>query len=90
MQFTDKGVQAAKQTTERVSDWAAKMKPMGVNIKDMYWTLGRYDQVCIFEAPNDETAASALLGADMQGNIRTQTMRAFTSSEMNAILGKLA
>ena len=54
----------------------------------MYWTLGHYDQVCVFEAPNDETAASVLLAADMLGNIRTQTMRAFTSFEMKSILDK--
>jgi uncharacterized protein with GYD domain len=86
VQFTDKGIQAAKETTQRVSDWAAKVKPMGVSIKDMYWTLGQYDQVCVFEAPDDETAASVLLAADMLGNIRTQTLRAFTSSEMKMIL----
>jgi uncharacterized protein with GYD domain len=55
----------------------------------MYWTLGRYDQVCILEAPDDETAASVLLAADMLGNIRTQTMRAFTTSEMDKILAKV-
>ena len=43
----------------------------------MYWTLGHYDQLCVFEAPNVETAASVLLSADMVGNIRTQTLRAF-------------
>ena len=89
VQFTDKGIQAAKETTRRVSDWAAKVKPMGVTIKDMYWTLGQYDQVCVFEAPDDETAASVLLAADMLGNIRTQTMRAFTASEMEKILAKV-
>jgi len=88
VRFTDKGIQAVKETTQRVTDWAARVKSMGVSIKDMYWTLGRYDQVCVFEAPNDETAASVLLAADMLGNIRTQTMRAFTSSEMQTILDK--
>ena len=88
VQFTDKGIQAAKATTQRVTDWAGKVKSMGVIIKDMYWTLGHYDQVCVFEAPNDETAASVLLAADILGNIRTQTMRAFTSSEMKMILDK--
>ena len=88
VQFTDKGIQAVKETTQRVADWAANVKSMGVTIKDMYWTLGHYDQVCVFEAPNDETAASVLLAADLLGNIRTQTMRAFTSSEMKSILDK--
>ncbi len=89
VQFTDKGIQNAKQTTQRVAAWAAKVQSMGVTIKQMYWTLGQYDQVCIFEAPDDETAASVLLAADMQGNIRTQTMRAFTASEMDKILTKV-
>src|SRR2546421_12346987 len=86
VQFTDKGIQAARQTTQRVADWAAKVQSMGVSIKQMYWTLGHYDQVCVFEAPDDETAASVLLSADMLGNIRTQTLRAFTSAEMEKIL----
>ena len=89
VKFTDKGIQGAKQTTQRVAEWAAKVQSMGVTIKQMYWTLGEYDQVCIFEAPDDETAASVLLAADMLGNIRTQTMRAFTAAEMDKILSKI-
>jgi uncharacterized protein with GYD domain len=89
VQFTDKGIQNAKQTTQRVAAWAAKVQSMGVTIKQMYWTLGQYDQVCIFQSPDDETAASVLLAADMLGNIRTQTMRAFTAAEMDKILAKV-
>ena len=86
VQFTDKGIRAAKETTQRITEWAAKVESKGVSIKQMYWTLGQYDQVCIFEAPDDETAASVLLSADILGNIRTQTLRAFTSTEMAKIL----
>jgi uncharacterized protein with GYD domain len=89
VQFTDKGVQAANETTQRVADWASKVESMGVSIKQMYWTLGQYDQVCVFDGPDDETAASVLLAADMLGNIRSQTLRAFTASEMEKILAKL-
>jgi len=89
VQFTDKGIQAAKQTTKRIADWAAEVQSKGVSVKQTYWTLGQYDQVCVIEAPDDETAASVLLTADMLGNIRTQTMRAFTTSEMDKILAKV-
>ena len=65
VQFTDKGIHAAKETTQRIADWAAKVQSKGVSIKQMYWTLGHYDQVCVFEAPNDETTASVLLSADI-------------------------
>ena len=89
VKFTEKGIQNAKQTTQRVAAWATKVQSMGVTIKQMYWTLGEYDQVCIFEAPDDETAASVLLAADMLGNIRSQTMRAFSAPEMEKILSKV-
>ena len=89
VQFTDKGIQEAKQTTQRLAAWAARVQSMGVTIKQMYWTLGQYDEVCIFEAPDGETAASVLLAADLLGNIRTQTLRAFTASEMDKILAKV-
>ena len=89
VQFTDKGIHGARETTQRVTDWAEKVRSMGVTIKQMYWTLGQYDQVCVFEAPNDEAAASVLLSADMLGNIRTQTLRAFTSAEMEKILANI-
>ena len=49
VQFTDKGIHAAKETTQRIADWAAKVQSKGVSIKQMYWTLGHYDQVCVFE-----------------------------------------
>lgn len=88
VKFTEKGIQNARQTTQRLDAWAAKVQPMGVTIKQMYWTLGEYDQVCIFEAPDDETAASVLLAANMLGNIRSQTMRGSTAPEMEKILSK--
>ena len=89
VQFTDKGSHAARETTLRVTEWAAKVQSKGVSLKQMYWTLGHYDQVCVFEAPDDETAASVLLSADMLGNIRTQTLRAFTTAEMEKILANI-
>ena len=89
VQFTEKGIEGAKETTQRVTEWSAKVQSMGVTIKEMYWTLGQYDQVCVFEAPDDETAASALLSAEILGNIRTQTMRAFTTAEMEKILANI-
>src|SRR5262249_60874884 len=85
VQFTDKGIQAAKETTRRVADWAAKVQPMGVSIKQMYWTLGHYDQVCVFDAPDDETAAGVLLAADMLGKTPPQPMRRFPPPRLGEI-----
>ena len=72
-----------------MADWSAKVQSIGSAHQRDYWTLGHYDQVCVLDAPDDETVASVLLAADMLGNIRTRTMRAFTSSEMEKILSKV-
>lgn len=89
VRFTEQGVEAARESTKRLADWAAKVKPLGVSIERMYWTLGEYDQVCVFDAPDEETAAGVILAADMLGNIRTRTMRAFSAAEMNAIMARV-
>ena len=47
------------------------------------------DESDLFEAPDDETAASVLLAANMLGNIRSQTMRGFTEPEMEKILARI-
>jgi GYD domain len=72
-----------RQHSPRRASKALSRRPSG-------WPLGPPKcSRCIFEAPDDETAASVLLAADMLGNIRTQTMRAFTASEMEKILAKV-
>jgi uncharacterized protein with GYD domain len=53
------------------------------------WTQGAYDAVAIGEFPDDETAAAASLANAMRGNVRTETMRAFTAEEMQRVLQKL-
>ena len=55
----------------------------------LYWTLGKHDIVTIIEAPNDESATAFGLAIGSAGNVRTQTLRAFTRDEMSGIVGKL-
>jgi len=56
----------------------------------IYWTLGQFDLVAVIEAPNDETATAFSLAIGSAGNIRGQTLRAFSRDEMNGILGQIA
>ena len=51
--------------------------------------MGQYDGVVITEFPSDEAAATLLLAIGAQGNIATETMRAFTEEEMSGIVGNL-
>jgi len=87
--FTDQGVRTAKDTAKRYDAFKETAGRSGITIKDVYWTLGHYDIVVICEAPDDETATAAFLSLAAAGNIRTQTLRAFSRDEMNAIIGKM-
>jgi uncharacterized protein with GYD domain len=58
-------------------------------LKAFYLTTGQYDFVSIVEAPNDEAMARFALALSAQGNIRTETMRAFTEDEYWKIISSL-
>lgn len=87
--FTDQGVHHIKDTVKRADAAKAMAKKFGVTFKEMYWTLGSYDEVIVFDAPDDASIAAFLASLGSLGNIRTQTLRAFSQADMNGILGKL-
>ena len=78
-----------KYTTKRAGTVKEMAQKAGVTMKDIYWTLGTFDGVVIFESPDEETLAAVGLALGAMGNVRTQTMRALSLDEVNAILGKL-
>jgi len=87
--FTDQGIRVIRNTVERADTFRAKAKEMGVEIVDIYWTLGVSDLVIIVEAPNDEAVATLFFSLGSLGNIRAHTMRAFTADEMSRIVGDM-
>ena len=60
---------------------------MGVKVTGLYWTLGAFDGVMVFEAPDEAPATAAMLHLSSLGNMRTQTARAFDAAEMQKIVG---
>ena len=90
LQFTDQGIRNVKDTTKRFEAAKELVKKAGVTFKDNYWTVGQYDSVAILEAPNEEAITSALLSVGSLGNVRTQTLRAFSAEEIGRILSKMS
>jgi uncharacterized protein with GYD domain len=88
--FTDQGIRNIKDTTKRADAFKELAKSLGVTVKDLYWTLGQYDIAAIMDAPDDAVVTALGLSLGKSGNVRTQTLRAFSGSDMNAILGKVA
>ena len=87
--WTEKGVAEAKDTTARAKKAQEMAKSLGGTLEVLYWTLGQYDIVGVGDFPDDESAALFGLKVGGLGTVRSQTMRAFTASEMDGILGKL-
>ena len=87
--LTEQGIKTVKDTTKRAEAFRQMASKAGVKVKDIYWTIGGYDVVAILEAPDDETVMSVLVSLGSLGNVRTQTLRAFSAEEMGKILGKM-
>ena len=87
--FTDQGIRTIKDTTKRADAVRETARKMGIETKSLYWTVGKYDVVVTFEAPDDATMTALSLAISSAGNVRTQTMRAFTKDEVTGILAKL-
>jgi uncharacterized protein with GYD domain len=86
--WTGDGVRAFRDSVDRYEAAQGQMESMGVRFTNIYWTLGSHDIVGIIEAPDDESVAAGLLAVAGGGNIRSQTLRAFSAEEMRGVIGK--
>lgn len=88
LKYTSQGAKAIADTTKRAAAATEMAGKMGAKIREVLWTMGAIDLVLICDAPNDETIAAVAVKLAQLGNVSTQTLRAFTSKEVDAILAK--
>lgn len=88
--WTEQGIAALADTTRRAEQVREVAARMGCRLEALYWTQGRYDLVSIVDAPDDETAAALTLRIVGRGAVRTETLRAFDATEMDAVVARLA
>ena len=89
LRYTQQGISNAKSAPARIDAAKEAYRKAGGELKAIYLTMGQYDLVVIAEMPNDETVARMALALGSQGNIRSETMRAFTETEFRKIAGSL-
>ena len=87
--FTDQGIRNIKESPKRQEAFRNLCEKAGVKVKDVYRTMGRYDVVAIVEAPDDVTLSAMLYSLGSLGNIRTETLRAFTREETDKAVAKM-
>jgi len=87
--FTEQGIKNVMDSPKRADAVKAMGQKLGVTLKDIYWTLGAYDIVAICEAPDEVSITAFGLSIGKLGNVRTQTLRAFSAADMSSVLGKV-
>jgi uncharacterized protein with GYD domain len=89
LQWTQAGAEKIKDSPARLDAAKKDLAAAGVQIREFYMTLGKYDMVCIIDAKDDAALAKGLLTLSSKGTVRTKTMRAFPESEYRSIVGSL-
>ena len=87
--FTDQGIRNVKDSPKRADAYKAMAKKAGVTVKDLYWTLGHYDLVLVLDAPDAATVTAVGLATASLGNVRTETLTAFSAEEIGRVIGKM-
>jgi len=87
--FTDQGAKNIKGTVQRANEARADNERRGFKVQVLYWTQGRYDLVAIVDAPDEQAMLAGLFNIAGAGNVRSETLRAFTADEMQAVVRKM-
>ena len=87
--LTEQGMKSIKDAPGRYEKGVKAAEAMGGKVIAFYATMGEYDYVSIGEFPDDEVATTFLLALGSLGNVKTTTMKAFSSDQFKKIVGKL-
>ena len=87
--WTEQGIRNVKDSPKRLDAVKKQLKELGGDLKAFYMTQGPYDALLIFEIPNDSVLAKLLLQIGAAGNVRTNTVRAYTEGEYREIMAGL-
>jgi uncharacterized protein with GYD domain len=80
---------SAKDSPKRAEAFKKMAETFGVTVKELFWTQGRYDVVTILDAPDEFSATALNLNLSALGNVRTESLRAFSVADMTTIVGKM-
>jgi uncharacterized protein with GYD domain len=87
--FTEQGIRNAKESPKRAEAFKAMAKTFGATVREIVWTQGRYDIVTIIDAPDEASFMSLTLSLGALGNVRTESLRAFSAAEMTKAVGSM-
>ncbi len=87
--WTDQGARQAKDSPKRLDAAKKLLDEMGGKFSHLYMTMGDFDLIAVYEAPDDAVAARFTLLLGQMGSVRTRTMKAFPEAAYRAIINSL-
>lgn len=90
MKLTDQGVKNIKEAPKRIEEGIKKFEEMGGKVLGFYTVWGEYDYIAIGEAPSDEIMTTFAIALSAGGNVRTQSLKAFTKEQLAGMVKKLS
>jgi uncharacterized protein with GYD domain len=88
--WTDQGIRNVKGSPDRLDNAKKALKDLGGDFKSFFMTMGEYDMVAIYEAPDDAVGAKFALQLAGQGNVRTKTLKAFPEADYRKIIAAVS
>jgi uncharacterized protein with GYD domain len=90
LNYTEQGIKNIKESPARLDAARKAAEAVGGKLKEWYLVMGQYDAVVVAEAPNDEAISKLMLKIGSLGNVRTQTLSAYTESEYRKLIASLS
>jgi len=87
--WTDQGMRTVKDSARRLDAAKAVLKDMGGEFKSYFLTLGEYDFIAVYEAPDDAIAARFMLQLGQLGFVRAKTLKAFPEAAYRELIASL-
>ena len=87
--WTDQGARNVTDSPRRLDAAKKALENVGGQFKSFFMTMGDFDMVGIYEAPDDAVAARFTLEIGQLGNIRTRTLKAFPETAYREIIASL-
>jgi uncharacterized protein with GYD domain len=84
--WTEQGIKNFRDSTQRAEDFTKLVEGSGGTVRELLWTVGEYDIVCVADFPDEETGVATMLQVGGAGNVRSSTLRAFNADEMRGII----
>jgi uncharacterized protein with GYD domain len=88
LKFTQQGVRSLKESSARAAAFCKAAEKAGVKVEAQLWTAGEYDGILILSADEETKVLAIIAKLAALGNVQTQTLQAYDSTQFAAIVGK--